>query len=338
MKQREKLLLAALLAVLGLWQGNALLNAFVFGPVEEKRSDIAEREKRINTKSRQLDRAIESAARLTDWNKRSLPPDPVAATSLYQNWLVDLAVRMKLANVSVSPDRNAAKPKGDAYYLVSGTMKAEGTLSQLVDFLYEFRKSGLLHRVSRISLATEQHTGDPTLVINLSFEGLALKDSRPASSTGRTTLLSDARLAELMKDRYPKDRKDYASLTGKNLFVRGYNGPPSARPRGPERRTTDEDDVREFVYLVGSFSTGGVFDATLYDRSSNKSTNLTPGAPFNVAGIEGKVLAISVDSVTLEIKGERWRLELGKNLRELEKLSPASKVEAGSSETSAGVE
>lgn len=332
MKQREKVLLAALLAVLGLWQGSALLNAFVFSPVEEKRDDIAEREKRIATKSRQLDRAIESAARLKAWNKRSLPPDPVAATSLYQNWLVDLAVRMKLANVSVSPDRNAAKPKGDAYYLVSGTMKAEGTLTQLVDFLYEFRKSGLLHRVSRISLATEQHTGDPALVINLSFEGLALKDS-PA----RKTLLSDPRLADLVKDRYPKDRKEYASLTGKNLFVRGYNGPsrPAGLP-GPDRRTTDEDDVREFVYLVGSFSTGGVFDATLYDRSSNKSTNLTPGAPFSVAGIEGKVLAISVDSVTLEIKGERWRLELGKNLRELEKLSPASKVESGPSDASTG--
>ena len=97
MKPREKLLAGGLVGVLLLWQGGLILDTFVFGPVQNRESDIAARDKSVFAKQREL-RLSEAAARnLKDWNQRSLPPDPVVATSLYQNWLIELAAKTKLA-------------------------------------------------------------------------------------------------------------------------------------------------------------------------------------------------------------------------------------------------
>lgn len=321
MKQREKMLLGGLVASLALWQGSALLNTFVFGPVEQRESDITARNERISSKEKQVKRAQLAARKLKEWNQRSLPPDPVAAASLYQTWLIELAGKTGLENVEVEPARSesAFKAKAEAYSTVSARIKAKGTLSRLCDFLFEFRRAGLLHRVARLELKTDQHQGDPPLEIEMTVEGLSLKDAPP-----RTTLLSDPKLAELPGDRSEKERKDYAPLTAKNLFVRGYNGPPR-RFTGQ----TGEGDPREFVYFVGAVSAGAGYDATLYDRANNKATRLTEGSTFNVAELQGKVLSIAVDSMTLEIKGETWQMDIGTNLLELKKLPPApAKAEA----------
>jgi len=316
-KQREKILAAGLAATIGLWQGSNLFNKFVTEPVEQNAATIASLQDQNSKKELQVKRSLIAAKRYAEFKKRSLPPDPVDATSLYQNWLIDLATRTKLSDVTVKALRTDVKPKGDNYYLVSATLKAQGTLEKLCDFLYEFRAAGLLHRVSQMNLVSKQGTGDPVLDINLTVEGLSLKDA-PA----RTTLFSDPKLAELPSDKPVKERKEYDLLVKKNLFVRGYNGPPPdpTRPRPP---ATPEEDPLQFVRLVGSFSNGSAFDATLYDPSTNKETRLVAGRDFSVAGKEGKVVSVGIDFVILSIKGENFRLELGDNLTQLKKVSAA---------------
>jgi hypothetical protein len=266
----------------------------------------------------QVKRSLAEARKFADFKQRSLPPDPVDATSLYQNWLIELATRTKLSEVSVKANRTDVKPKGDAYYLISATLKAQGTLEKLCDFLYEFRTAGLLHRVSQLRLSSKQNTGDPMLEIDLTVEGLSLKEA-----PSRTTLFSDPQLAaKLAGDKPVKARKDYDVLVKKNLFVRGYNGPP--RPvRPPGSGDNPEEDPVQFVRLVGSFSNGNSFDATMYDPSTNRETRLTAGKSFSVAGIDGKVISVGIDFVILSIKGETFRLDLGDNLRQLKKIAAA---------------
>ena len=322
MKRREKLLALALVGVLALWQGSMLFRAFVIAPVEEREADLETRAERISNKTKKLKASHLAAARLKEWKARSLPPDPVVATSLYQNWLVELAGKT-LSKPSVTPD---VTQKGDAYTRIPVNIEAQATLSRLCDFLYEFRKSGLLHRVVSMTVDTEQHQGDPTLKIKLRVEGLSLKDAPE-----RTTLFSGSNLAELAH--LPaRDRKDYAPLVARNFFVRGYNGPP--RPPPPASgRTPGEEDPREFVRLVGVVSADGIAEVTLRDLAANKTAKLYEGGDFRIAGIEGKVVAIGVDYVTLEIKGETFRLEMGDNLTQLKKLPSSDKTEAGSPET-----
>ncbi len=331
MKKREKLLLAGLVAVLVLWQGGNLIHSYVFAPVEERQADIEARKKLVNDKTIQLAQSRKAAKKLKEWKQRSLPENPFTAISQYQVWLVDSAKKSKLEKVAVDANRTEARRKGETYSVISATIKAQGTLEHLCDFLYEFRRSGLLHRVAQMTLTSEQYKGNPVLDILLRVEGLSLKDV-PA----RTNLFSDENLADLPGDRPQRDRKTYSPLVAKNLFVRGYNGPPAPPVRGPGSRngtpgiTPPEEDPREFVFLVGSFSTDGVFDATLYDRANNKTRQLVPGGDFSVAGVEGEVVSIEVDAVTLKIKGEMFRLELGDSLAHLRKLPPPAKADSGS--------
>jgi hypothetical protein len=330
MKKREKMLAAGLVGILVLWQGSVMLNKFIFAPVAEREEDIAAREKRVSGKKRELRLSDDAADKLRNWKKRSLPPDPVVATSLYQNWLIDQTAKAKLTNPTVTPNK-FMQPKGDTYSIVSATIKAQGTLERLCDFLYEFRRSGLLHRVSRMTLATDDHKGDPKLDIELTVEGLSLKDA-PA----RSTLFSDDNLADLPTDKPLRDRKTYSQLLSKNLFVRGYNGPPRTRPIGPTTPAAPKDDPREFVFLVGSVSTGGGFDAMLYDRLSNETRHVVAGSDFSLAGVDGRVVSVGVDHITFKMKGEEWRLDLGENLAQMRKLaSTPAKVETGASESPA---
>jgi len=315
MKRSEKILATGLVATLALWQGSNLFSKFVIEPVEVNDAAIATLNEQNANKEMQIKRSAAAARKFAEFKKRSLPPDPVDATSLYQNWLIELATRTKLTEVSVKALRTDVKPKGDNYYLVSATLKAQGTVEKLCDFLYEFRAAGLLHRVSQMNLVSKQATGDPVLDIDLTVEGLSLKEA-PA----RTTLFSDPKLAELPGDKPVKGRKDYDLLVKNNLFVRGYNGPapdPNARP---SRSSTPEEDPLQFVRLVGSFSNGSAFDATMYDPSTNKETRLVAGREFSVAGKEGKVVSVGIDFVILSIKGENFRLELGDNLTQLKKI------------------
>jgi hypothetical protein len=178
-----------------------------------------------------------------------------------------------------------------------------------------------------MTLETDEHQGDPALKITLKVEALALKESPK-----RTALLADPKIAELATNIPAKDRKDYAPLVAKNLFVRGYNGPPKppTKSRGPG--SSGEEDPREFVKLVAVVAADGIPAATLRDLSTNKIAQLTEGGDFSVAGVDGRVVSIGADFVTFEIKGETFRLEIGDNLAQLKKLPPPDKAEAASPE------
>jgi len=323
MKRSEKMLASGLVATLVLWQGSSLFSRLVIDPVDANETEIARLTQENTQKEKNFKRSQAAARKYAEWKKRSLPPDPVNATSLYQNWLIELATRTKLTDVSVQGLRTAdvkskGDSKGEAFHIVSANLKAQGTFEKLCDFLYEFRAAGLLHRVSKMTLSSKKNTGDPVLDIDLTVEGLSLKEAPP-----RATLFSDPKLAELASDKPVKARKDYDVLVKKNLFVRGYNGPPPPPPGKGTGPSTPEEDPLQFVRLTALFSNGGLFDATMYDPSTNRETKLITGRDFSVAGVEGKVVSVGIDFVVLSIKGETFRLELGDNLRQMKKQAAA---------------
>ncbi|MBS0260602.1 MAG: hypothetical protein JSS02_01495 [Planctomycetes bacterium] len=316
MNQREKLMAGGLLAVLGLWQGSVQYQSFVMGPVEDRQRQITERLGRLDKKEIEVAKGVEATRKYKLWKQRSLPPDPVNAANLYQNWLVELANKTKLTDVAVTPKSMSVKSKGDVYTVVSADVVGKGKLSQVRDFLYEFRSSGLLHRIAKVSLTSSQGTGDPTVEFTCTVDGLALKDATP-----RSTLLSDPKVAELVKTP-PKD--DFELISKSSLFVRGYNGPPREPRKSDTQRTSPDDDPRQFIRLTSTFSEGGEeYDATLYDPTTNKTANLFAGGEFSIGGVSGKVVDVTLDFVVLEIQGERFRLDLGHTLADLEKMPPA---------------
>ena len=312
MKQREKILAGGLAAVIGVWQAGAQYKNFVVTPIEDRRADIANLEKRISDKEVDLAIARSEQKKYKNWKLRSLSANPIDAANSYQKWLVDLGRKVNLSNVKVIPHTAAVNVKDKPFVAVTAQVTAEGKLSQVRDFLYEFRESKLLHRVNRIKLTTKQPTGDPTISIDLTVEGLALKESLVRDKIGDPETLKEVTLET------SKDKSEYDLITKNSLFVRKYNGPPKDTTPGP---VIPAEDPRQFVRLTSTFSNGGDFDATLFDPTTNKFAKLSAGGEFNLAGVQGKVVSVEFDSVVLEIAGEKFRLALGAVLTDLQKLS-----------------
>ena len=325
MNRREKLLLYGFLGIIALWQGQPVFHSLFIAPLDERAQRVEALQTAISenkVRERQLERAV---AKLKDWSLRSLPPDPLIASSVYQNWLIELATRVKFKNVTVTAGRVDTRPKGDTYFAVQATVKGQGTLNELCDFLYEFRNSGLLHRVARMAVDAPRHEANPLLDVTLYVEALSL-----VNSPARTALIADPAHPPASDDRL-QERTAYASGTANNVFVRGYTGPrspPSTAPF-PVRVTSTPPpplDTGSSVALVAALSDqNGVADAWLYDRRTNVRTVLTVGASFQVGGITGRVVSIDADSVTLFSDGSEWRLELGENLSQMRKIvAPAA--------------
>lgn len=319
MTPRVKLLLIGLLVVVVVYQFGGTVVDMVIGPLNalETRSRMLadEIDKKEATKL-QIARANRN---LKNWKTQSLPPDRLVAGPLYQAWLIELAEKHKLAQVTVST-RGEGKAKADTYSPVMASVKAEGTMKQLCDFLYDFHSSGLLHRVNSITASTTKHQGDPTLDVTINVEGLAMLGAEP-----RTTLMSKDLVQVALRD-----RKDYDTLATKNLFVRGYNGPPPPpRPPTPPPQPAPPTpqpppfDPSEYTRLIASLWLEGQRAAWLYDQSSNVRTDLTEGARFKVANLEGQVLAIADEYIQLQIGGDTFQMDLGQNLKEMRKIVTA---------------
>ena len=313
MQRRERILLWGLLAAVAIWQGRGLVSAIFFEPLDSRRQALAGLRKSIaEQKTRQYEQEA-AARRLKEWNARSLPPNPLVASSLYQNWLIELAAGHGLTEVAVEPGHVDPKPRGNTYYSVPMTIKGQGKLSTIRSFLHGFYASGLLHRVTRVSVETTHRDADPVLDLTLLVEGLSL-----VGSPSRTTLFADKKPATPAVPLKPL--AEYASLAAKNLFVRGYNGPPAPKPveraRAPVAMPKETFDAAEHVYLVAAVDREGQRDAWLYDRATNTQKILVEGAAFDVAGVTGLVVSIGRDFVVLEFAGASKRLELGQNLRQ----------------------
>lgn len=318
MQSREKYLAIGLLLILVISQGRGPFDTLFVKPLRDREQRISKLESQISDKKARQNELLRSQKQFKEWGTRSLPPDPLIASTMYQNWLIDLASKSKLSQVSVVPSRVDPRPKGDTYYSVIATVKAEASLSRLCDFLYELRKSGLLHRVNSMTVEAARHEGDPTLDVTLVIEGLAL-----TNSPVRGTLMSEG-LASIRDQIAMPKREDYAAFEKKHLFVRGYKEPTPPRTEvvaRPPSTPVENIDAAEHVYLVASLARGDARDAWLYDRTANKKSVLVEGESFQAAGVDGTVTSIGTDFVVLKIGDEEWRLELGQNLRQIKKMA-----------------
>lgn len=316
--QTRELVLAGLLGttVVG-WYGHAALVKTVFEPLSARRSELVNLQIERSSQQSLLAKQLRASKQLGEWSKRSLPPDPSTALALYQNWLIEWATAQGLTSVQVTPGRVDRKPKDGTYYVIPMTVKANARTAMAVKALYDFHVSGLLHRVRMLSASSAGREGDPELTLTMDVEALALVDGLP-----RTKLLAADRptgpVVPLGK------AEDYAALSTKNLFVRGYNGPPAPTPppptpvvsAPPPPPPSDGFDSLSHIYLVAAIDKDGRRTAWLYDRATNGQTILEVGQSFPVEQAQAKVAEIGRDFITFTVAEKTLKLELGHHLRE----------------------
>ncbi len=303
MKRNEKILLGGLLAVLAVWQGWPLLHAVVFQPLDSRRAQIVKLDKSIR-ENRVREKELDAAqARLKDWAARSLPPDPIIASSLYQNWLLEFATKKRFSQLTVTPGRVDARAKNDVLFQISATIKAQARMEQLCDFLYEFRQAPLLHRIISLTIEAPQPPVPGGLNMTILVESLALK-----TSPARTTLFADPAAASTLLV-LAEPRSAYDEIVRKNLFSRSFGGDQNAV------------NEAEFVEFRASFRQDDQQVAWLYDRRTMARSALVAGKPFRIAGLEGTVLAVNKDHILLKIRDDEYRLNFGQNLTQRRRTS-----------------
>lgn len=95
-------------------------------------------------------RGKKARKKLEGWRSRSLPSDVVLARSLYKNWLARLLERTRLAKADVT--LGADLPKPGIYVKIPVNVRGQGTIEQVVQFLYDFYQADHLHYIRQMTI------------------------------------------------------------------------------------------------------------------------------------------------------------------------------------------
>ncbi|WP_339908775.1 hypothetical protein [Symmachiella dynata] len=321
MNRREKILAIVLLSAVGLWGARSLISDVLLAPINNRNAEITALQSQIDKQNDHVNTILAATRKLAKLKQQSLPPDHYEAAALYKNWLLEQAEQAEFKNIHVA--RTRIVPTKETYAIIGMTVTAQGTLKQVADYLFAIQRADLLQKVRKVDLQSDKHEGEPALEVMIVIDALAINDATP-----RETLFEKGRAEAVSELMDGKTREQYALITDRNPFVRGYNGPPPPKvvEKPPEKDPEPVKpgiDAAEHVYLVGTVAKGDQWDALLYDRTTNSRTSLLEGKGFEVAGIKGTVLKIGSDFLTLQIDDVVWRLELGQNLRQIEKVEAA---------------
>jgi len=175
--EREKILLIVLVAVLVLGVGIGRYEQWISVPIARRDTRVEFLESEISDKELQELEILKSRREMAHWKARSLPPDPLDAQRLYQEWLTDLARIAGLTDAKVTPEPRIGR--GEVFVPVRIAIEANATFEHLCRFLFLFHQTDLMHRIAEMQVDSEKNEGNPPLKISLTAEGLALVNASP---------------------------------------------------------------------------------------------------------------------------------------------------------------
>lgn len=301
MQKREKVLAVAVAALLALMVCYSLVGRVV-GAFSSRRTQISTLKAAIHEKQGLEKRGQQAALQLAEWERRSLPTNQKMAGTLYQNWLVQIADRVKLKNANIDAGRGGNHR--NIYHTMPFTLQARGSLDQVVAFLHEFYSANHLHQLRSASLKPVQNSQD--LDLNFSIEALVLPGA------DRRDKLNDERSNRLVL----ASLEDYkGSITRRNTFA-PYS-PPAPRPvysSQPSYTPTPSFDPARFAVLTAILEVGESPQAWVSVKTSGEVIRVREGDKLSVGRFNGTVTRINVADIEFEADGKRRQLALGRSL------------------------
>jgi hypothetical protein len=229
MNQRERML-ALIVGAFGLCIAAWFAWSYVDGQFRTRRTKIANLEADIKRFRTQATQGAKAAAKIAEYESRSLPPDPETARSLYQDWLLGIVRDAGLTEQQV--EAKTQQKEGELYISQAYTVSGKATLPQVIDFLHAFYSVDYLHRFRRISLKPIKESKQ--FEVTMEIDAVSMASAPPATALhGRPS----TRLALKKKDDY------YTSILGRNLFG-PPNKPPTLTVSGSEARINRPAEVR----------------------------------------------------------------------------------------------
>lgn len=299
LEKRERVLLTVTSLFLLAIVGRSLFSVWR-GPLDRYEAQRANFSREIDGKKKKIQRGQAAQARLDAWGRVSLPSDLETARSLYQNWLLTLATEAGFEGTKV--EAGQGRQRGEVYHALRFSLQAQAPLDRLTRFLQRFYAAGHLHQIRSLSLVPLEKSDK--LDLQLSIEALVLPG---ADRKDKLTTEQGSRLAS------PSDA--YRLIATRNLFAPYKpSPPPHVEPPPPPF------DLAKYAYLTAVVVADGKPEAWLLIRSTGEKRKLHEGEPFQIGDVRGKILRVGQREVDVELSGQRWRLPLGDNLREMIQL------------------
>ena len=178
MQKREKILLGILLGSLLVgWLIPKMWNSFQ-DPVQILKSRRDSTLKKVKGQQDQIMTALMSQRKKAQWKKQSLPPNPQQAALLYQQWLHDLTESVGgFQEVHVVPER-VSESRDRSFSLIRIRVSGRARFQQLKNYLYQFDRINLMHRIVELKASLPRITRTPN-----STEGEETASARRPSSS-----------------------------------------------------------------------------------------------------------------------------------------------------------
>lgn len=261
---------------------------------------------KVNKRNQDLATAKRAAVKLDDWLRRALPSDVEKGGALYQAWLRETLNKAGFSETKV--DALAGQSRRGIFEELRYNIKAQASLKELAQFLYDFYGAGHLHKISNLQITPpppSESSKDLDLLITV--EALSLAD---ADRTDKLTKEPGKRLQKKSFDDYKK------TIVDRNVFA-AYVPP---RPPGNDRRPPREENKPpqfehlEFTTITGITAIDGIPEATIITKTTGKKYLLHEGEEVDIATAKIKVLRIGIRDIDLQIGGEKRTFLLGQNL------------------------
>jgi hypothetical protein len=351
MTARERVLAVGVLLAVALGGGAFVFYTFLYAPLRDRDAALQAVRGDLERKRERINEVLSSRPKLDRWRALSLPADTDLARREYEKYLSELLRKSGFAAGSFSvvpkPTDNKTSPtipgKGPIYTRLTFTVLAHGSLSNLVEALEGFYRTGLLHQVRNLTVQRPLTAGDQQqqqdgLDINLTVEALCVTgggnrpyllpnleprlvalDAVAALRGAPAGVALAAWAATPMGPEGPgilaQPGRNYESVAAKDIF----HGEPQAEAKG------EDIVVTRFVHLTDITRDGRRAEAFLYDRASNRKTRLRAEPGFdafrvtNDAGetvVRGKVLRINERDVVFQADGKQYALHVGQSLED----------------------
>lgn len=296
--------LAAIFGLMVLYYvGGMLFEQLIQAPLQAARARTLQLQQNLDRRRKELAVTRQEIQWLAYWQQQALPPNRELAQSLYQAWLVQLCDEAKLSNRSISV--GAPRSPGGQFQVLTFSLRARASLEQLVDFLFGFYRTDLLHQIRTLTVTPLGNANEFDISMSIeaamlpeAFGNLTDSEQILREFTARTWRPSQ-KLAQSDPDSYQQ------VIVGRNIF-----------------RLNPLPDPLDYTFLTSIVESNGQREAWFLVRASDNLVRVKKGDTLELGQFRATVWEIFDSDVLLQADDQLWLVSLGEAIAQAAAIPP----------------
>jgi len=299
MNSREKLLAIAVGTLAILWTGTRGVDRFHEARDKNYRT-LANVKKELGLAREANERGRQAQSEIRKLARQSLPTDLDMAKSSYEDWLREQLIDSGLY-VSELDDKSSGVGN-QRFQEIIFQISAQGSLSQLADFLYHFYRAGHLHRISEANLSPNRDR--EALDILLTIDALSLDDCKRSDSlTDRPSELELPPLEEIRQ-----------AIVGRNIFT-VYRSTALEDPKGGKLNS-----LLAKARFTGTTHGQDGWQMAVRMEDSGDLFFFREGDPIEIGRFAGQITQLNGRRAIVTLKNRKVLVRLGQYLSQAQPL------------------